>query len=89
MTTNAKEYAIIHGTFKFEGVEYAIVQDAFAYDAESYRGTAVKLTELQDYLDDRDAETQEYTVVWEITNFETENEDETCDWENPIEVWEI
>lgn len=27
-----------------------------------------------------------YRLSWDITNFETENKDEACDWDSPISV---
>lgn len=33
-----------------------------------------------------DAEGNEYIITWEVTNYETTDESESCDWDNPTGI---
>ena len=62
--------------FDFEGMELRTVQDPYI-DGDIYRAIAV------------DPEDNEYEVKWEITNPDTTDESESCDWDHPISVVKI
>lgn len=58
-----------------DGVEYRTTQDPYIND----EGDAYKAHAL-------DAEGNEYLITWVAVNTETEDESDTCDWDNPINI---
>lgn len=58
-----------YGTVNHNGMILTLQQHAFAYDDYYYRAHA------------KNANDEDYIIAWPIVNFETENEDETCDWD--------
>ncbi|MET3505554.1 hypothetical protein [Halalkalibacter oceani] len=63
---------------EFEGKEYRTLQDAYVSDDGSeYKAHAV------------DENDKEYMIYWETINFDTSDESEACDWDNPIRVENI
>ena len=61
-----------YGTINHNGINLTLQQEAFAHDKEHYCAHAVS------------DKGEDYKVWWAITDFETENEDETCNWD---EFW--
>ena len=77
--TAAKQY----GTVTYEGVEYALCQQAYCdnYGTDNqvrYHATAI------------DIDGNQYKVTWETIEFDCgelpEDESDACDWDNPISV---
>jgi len=60
-------------TVNFEGKKVELTQEAYVISATQYQAHGV--------MDGEDV-----LVTWDIENFETENEDETCDWSSPVSV---
>ena len=58
---------------EWEGITLKTTQDPYL-DDDIYRAIAV------DKNDDK------YEIKWKITNYETTDESESCDWDNPIKV---
>ncbi|MFU1797664.1 hypothetical protein ACM1RC_27620 [Paenibacillus azoreducens] len=60
---------------QWEGKELRTTQDPYiSDDGSQYIAHAV---------DDRD---DEYIITWEVINYETMDESEACDWDNPVGV---
>lgn len=58
-----------------EGREYRTTQDPYINDDGSqYQAHAV------------DVDNNEYIIVWEVTNAETEDESEACNWDEPLAI---
>ena len=50
--------------------DLSLVQDAYIINDTQY------------YAEGEDVEGCLYSITWDITNHDTENEDEACDWDN-------
>lgn len=60
---------------EWEGMELRTTQDPYvAADGDTYKASAV------------DEENNEYNVIWEITDYETSDESDACNWDEPIKV---
>lgn len=68
-----------HGVVEYEGVRYALLQDAYPVDlSDQYMASAVRLSDGRHCY-----------VYWNIVNPDSEWEDNVCDWDEPVDVQEI
>lgn len=78
MTTFNELNATNSTIIEFEGKELRTTQDPhISDDGETYKAHAV------------DVENNEYIITWEVTNAETTDESESCDWDNPVGVLRV
>ena len=74
------------GSVEFEGTKYILIEDAYltnrdAYGDAVYRANAVKIGDVPD-----EGYIPVYAVEWEISNPETEDEADACDWDSPADI---
>ena len=73
------------GSFKQDGQTYVLLQQAYA-DNNKYQEAAffARAVKIDDEIIAGVAPT--YMVEWEITDHDTEDDGNACDWDNPISV---
>lgn len=70
-----------YGTYTKDGVDYAITQNPYPdYVAGSSTAYVVN-GETYYFAQGYDREGNQVRLIWEITNTETEDESEACDWD--------
>lgn len=83
---NLEKMATNNGEFTQEGIHYILTQqayiDTYGNGITVYSATAIRA----DSTPDENGDVKLYNIKWEITNHETEDESEACNWDEAFIV---
>ena len=88
--TQFDNWKLENGAVIWEGVEYALTNNAHINDNDTYKAIGVSM----DMLNEAGENPKEWSassdavaeIYWDIINNESDDESEACDWDKPSEV---